>query len=102
MLWVSETGAFTVSSVHGVHTGRDMTVRYAELLLPPPLIETKPGPAGGLGTVAVVAGRPPAGLADTARWELLSCLVTHQIQSSNYSAVRRKDCESRRCGDLPQ
>ena len=60
MLWVSETGAFTVSSVHGVHTGRDMTVRYAELLLPPPLIETKPGPAGGLGTVAVVAGRPGA------------------------------------------
>ena len=51
------------SVVHGgVHTGRDMTVRYAELLLqpPPPLIETKPGPAGELGTVAVVAGRPRA------------------------------------------
>ena len=103
MLWVSETGAFTVSSVHGVHTSRVMTVRYAELLPPPPLvIETKARAAGGLATVAVVAGRPPAGLADTARWELLSCLVTHQIQSSNYSAVRRKDCESRRCGDLPQ
>jgi hypothetical protein len=43
-------------------------------------------PAGG----TTPAGRP--GLTDTARWELLSCLVIHQIQSSNYSAVRRKDC----------
>jgi len=62
MLWVCEMGGI-YSVVHGgVHTGRDMTVRYAELLLqpPPPLIETKPGPAGGLGTVAVVAGRPGA------------------------------------------
>jgi len=38
-----------------------MTVRYAELLPPPPLvIETKARAAGGLATVAVVAGRPGA------------------------------------------
>ena len=87
MLWVCEMGGI-YSVVHGgVHPCRDMTVRYAELLPPPPLvIETKARAAGGLATVAVVAGRPPA--------ELLSCLVTHQIQSSNYSAVRRKDCAS--------
>ena len=48
MLWVSETGAFTVSSVHGVHTGRDMIVRYAELLPPVDLQQSRWWPAGRL------------------------------------------------------